>query len=39
MNKSAEPLCEIHATLQCLTSSPYSHDVIELALATATSLP
>lgn len=39
MNETAQRLTEIHATLETLTSSPYSHDVVELALATATSLP
>lgn len=39
MNKEAERLIQIHTTLANLTSSPFSHDVIELALATATSLP
>ncbi|MDK2742420.1 MAG: hypothetical protein NDI90_05855 [Nitrospira sp. BO4] len=39
MNKHVERLKEIHTILNSLTSSPYSHDVIELALATATSLP
>src|SRR6185295_973495 len=32
-------LLEIHKALASLTSSPYAHDVVELALATATSLP
>jgi hypothetical protein len=35
----AERLLRIHALQEELTSSPYSHDIIELALATATSLP
>lgn len=39
MNDIAKRLSDIHATLETLTSSPYSHDVVELALATATSLP
>jgi hypothetical protein len=39
LNTTAARLLEIHTTLADLTSSPYSHDVIELALATATSLP
>jgi hypothetical protein len=39
MNAQAARLKEIHTILDSLTSSPYSHDVIELALATATSLP
>jgi uncharacterized protein YlzI (FlbEa/FlbD family) len=39
MNQEAERLVQIHNTLGSLTSSPYSHDVVELALATATSLP
>lgn len=39
MNQTAQRLSEIHATLETLTSSPYSHDIVELALATATSLP
>lgn len=39
MNDLANNLSEIHATLNTLTSSPHSHDVVELALATATSLP
>lgn len=39
MNEIAQRLSEIHAILETLTSSSYSHDVVELALATATSLP
>jgi hypothetical protein len=38
MNATAERLSMIHTVLNTLTSSPYSHDVLELALATATSL-
>lgn len=35
MNQEAGRLVQIHNTLGSLTSSPYSHDVVELALATA----
>src|SRR5262245_38436482 len=38
LNFTAERLAQIHAFQQELTSSPYSHDLIELALAVATSL-
>lgn len=39
MSAVSARLAAIHQTLGLLTSSPYSHDVLELALATATSLP
>ena len=38
-NRTAERLFQIHGLQEELTSSPYSHDILELALATATSLP
>ena len=37
--KAKEQLLQIHKALASLTSSPYAHDVVELALATSTSLP
>ncbi len=39
LNPIAQRLLRIHALQYELTSSPYSHDVIELAIATVISLP
>jgi hypothetical protein len=39
IDPSAQRLLDMHMLQDELTSSPYSHDVLELALATATSLP
>ncbi len=38
VNPDADRLLKIHALLEDLTSSPWSHDVLELAIATAISL-
>lgn len=38
-NPIAGRLVNIHAAQSAVTSSPYSHDMVELAIATATSLP
>jgi hypothetical protein len=38
-NPVAKRLLDIHTLQDELTSSPHSHDAVELALATATSLP
>ncbi len=39
VNRRAKRLLDIHTTLDQISSSPCSHDVMEVALATATSLP